>query len=113
MTLNITVVYSPSPRLVREWNVDLPAGRTARQALIECGVLHEFADLVLDTLKIGIWGKHFGLAHVLNDHDRLEIYRPLRVDPTVARRERFTSQGAKRAGLFAAKRANAKAGYGG
>ncbi|MBW8723026.1 MAG: RnfH family protein, partial [Polaromonas sp.] len=43
--------------------------------------------------------------------DRLEIYRGLRVDPKVARRERFNRQGVKRAGLFAKTRAGAKAGY--
>jgi len=33
------------------------------------------------------------------------------VDPKVARRERFARQGAKTAGLFAKRRAGAKAGY--
>ena len=80
---------------------------------MQCGVLTEFATLTLDTLRIGIWGKRFSLNHKLKDNDRIEIYRSLRVDPKVARRERFTSQGAKRAGLFANKRAGAKAGYGG
>jgi len=43
--------------------------------------------------------------------DRLEVYRPLTVDPKVARRARFVRQGAKTAGLFANKRPGAKAGY--
>jgi hypothetical protein len=41
----------------------------------------------------------------------VEIYRPLRVDPKVARRERFKKQGARTAGLFASRRSNAKSGY--
>ncbi|MDH5708755.1 MAG: RnfH family protein, partial [Hylemonella sp.] len=48
---------------------------------------------------------------VLRDLDRVELYRPLKVDPKVARRERFARQGARGAGLFASKRAGAKAGY--
>jgi putative ubiquitin-RnfH superfamily antitoxin RatB of RatAB toxin-antitoxin module len=48
---------------------------------------------------------------VLVDGDRLEVYRPLTVDPKVARRQRFVRQGAKTAGLFAKKRPGAKAGY--
>jgi putative ubiquitin-RnfH superfamily antitoxin RatB of RatAB toxin-antitoxin module len=48
---------------------------------------------------------------VLRDGDRLELLRPLRVDPKVARRERFTGQGARSAGLFAKRRPNSKAGY--
>lgn len=88
-------------------------GCTARQAIIQSGVLAAFADLSLDDLNAGIWGKRYNLGHKLKHNDRIEIYRPLRVDPKVARRERFTSQGAKRAGLFANKRVGAKAGYGG
>ena len=56
-------------------------------------------------------GKKAGLGQVLSDQDRVEIYRPLRVDPKVARRERFDTQGVKKSGLFAKKRAGAKAGY--
>jgi uncharacterized protein len=39
------------------------------------------------------------------------VYRPLLVDPKVARRERFRTQGARAAGLFAKKRPGAKPGY--
>lgn len=109
----MTVAYSPAARQVREWPCDLPPGCTVRLAIEQCGVLAEFSDLILDALMMGVWGKHCGLSHTLNDNDRIEIYRPLRADPKVARRERFTRQGAKRAGLFATKRAGAKAGYGG
>ena len=111
--MKVTVAYSPAPRLVNEWTIDLQTGCTVKQAVLKSGVLSEFVDLDLATLSLGIWGKHVSLSHALKDHDRIEIYRLLRVDPTVARRERFTSQGAKRAGLFANKRAGAKAGYGG
>jgi uncharacterized protein len=48
---------------------------------------------------------------VLSDHDRLEIYRALQIDPKMARRERFKKQGAKSAGLFAKRRPGAKPGY--
>ena len=113
MKVQVTIAYSPAPRLVREWTLDVPGGSSAIQAVTQCGVLAEFADLALAALDLGIWGKHCGLNHKLKANDRVEIYRPLRVDPKVARRERFTSQGAKRAGLFATKRAGAKAGYGG
>ena len=43
--------------------------------------------------------------------DRVEVYRALKVDPKVARRERFAKQGARTTGLFASKRPGAKAGY--
>jgi putative ubiquitin-RnfH superfamily antitoxin RatB of RatAB toxin-antitoxin module len=49
--------------------------------------------------------------HVLNPTDRVEVLRGLRVDPKVARRERFQKQGARTAGLFAKRRPGAKPGY--
>ena len=109
--LNITLVYSPAPRQVREWSVELPAGSTAAQALAACGLLAEFPELASSRPALGVWGKKTSLRQVLCDLDRVEVYRPLRVDPKVARRERFNKQGVKKSGLFANKRAGAKAGY--
>jgi putative ubiquitin-RnfH superfamily antitoxin RatB of RatAB toxin-antitoxin module len=60
---------------------------------------------------VGLWGRKAKLDDLLRDQDRIEVYRPLRVDPKVARRERFVKQGARGAGLFAQKRQGAKAGY--
>ena len=71
-------------------------------------------DLSGDWLSAGqgVWGKKVASSHILRDRDRLEVYRPLTVDPKVARRERFVRQGAKKAaGLFAKRRLGAKAGY--
>lgn len=65
------------------------------------GLLEEFSQLQHHPLRVGIWGLKSGLDHRLNDRDRIEIYRELRVDPKVARRERFNRQGSKSAGLFA------------
>jgi putative ubiquitin-RnfH superfamily antitoxin RatB of RatAB toxin-antitoxin module len=109
--LKIFLLYSPAPRQVREWVLELAAGATVAQALAASGVFDEFAELRAGRLALGIWGRKTTPGHVLLDHDRVEIYRGLRVDPKVARRERFNRQGAKRAGLFARTRAGAKAGY--
>ena len=109
--LNITLAYSPEPRQVREWPLTLAPGSTVAQAIEASGVLGEFPDLHLSRLMLGIWGKKTGLRQVLREQDRLEIYRPLRVDPKIARRERFSKQGVKKSGLFATNRAGAKAGY--
>jgi len=109
--LHISLVYSPAPRQVREWSLELAPGATVAQALAASGVLDEFAELRAARPVLGIWGRKTTPGHVLLDHDRVEIYRGLRVDPKVARRERFNRQGAKRAGLFAKTRAGAKAGY--
>ena len=108
--LNIEVIYSPAPRQVSAWTVELPPGATLQEALL-ASVLLDFPELRSARLVTGVWGKKRGLQHVLQPADRVEIYRALRVDPKVARRERFQRQGAKTAGLFAKTRAGAKAGY--
>ena len=61
--------------------------------------------------QTAVWGQPVEPSHLLKDGDRLEVLRPLRVDPKVARRERFQKQGAKTAGLFAKRRVGAKPGY--
>lgn len=111
--IHITVVYSPAPRQTRQWKLEVTDGTNVKQAVALSGAFEEFIGLGTGALKLGIWGKRCGVQHVLKDQDRIEIYRKLRVDPKVARRERFSAQGAKRAGLFSTKRAGAKAGYGG
>lgn len=109
--LKISLIYSPAAREVREWQVTLEPGATVLKALGECRIFEEFPELEAGTLSLGIWGLKAGLDDLLKEHDRIEVYRPLRVDPKVARRERFNRQGAKSAGLFAKTRAGAKAGY--
>ncbi|MEO8013513.1 RnfH family protein [Polaromonas sp.] len=111
LRLNITLVYSPAPRQVREWQLELEAGATVIQALAACGIFEEFPALAENRLLAGIWGRRIRPDHLLADKDRIEIYRPLRVDPKTARRERFDRQGAKSAGLFTVKRPGSKAGY--
>jgi putative ubiquitin-RnfH superfamily antitoxin RatB of RatAB toxin-antitoxin module len=113
--MKIVVTYAPAQRLADEWLVDLPVGSTVQLALELSGVQTAFSDipelLSRGHLSLGIWGRSCRADHVLTDQDRVEIYRPLRVDPKVARRERFRGQGVKRAGLFAKKREGGKAGY--
>jgi putative ubiquitin-RnfH superfamily antitoxin RatB of RatAB toxin-antitoxin module len=115
LAMNITVIYAPAQRLAQEWLLALPEGSTVQQALEQSGVQAIFSDipelLARGDLFLGIWGRACSADQVLIEDARVEIYRPLRVDPKVARRERFNGQGVKRAGLFAKKRDGAKAGY--
>ena len=60
-----------------------------------------FPALDLQLAGAGVWGRKVGPEHGLGDGDRVEVYRPLRVDPKFARRERFRKQGVRAAGLFA------------
>ena len=109
--MKIFVLYSHAARQCREWTLDLEPGSTAMQAIESTGILEEFLELREQPLLMGIWGRRAGINKLLRENDRVEIYRDLRVDPKVARRERFNRQGAKGAGLFANTRPGAKAGY--
>ncbi|MBC7446158.1 MAG: RnfH family protein [Polaromonas sp.] len=109
--LAITLVFSPAPRQLWQWTLALPAGSSVAQALQASPLFLECPELLASRLRVGIWGCKAGLDRLLADNDRIEIYRPLRVDPKTARRERFGRQGAKSAGLFMAKRPGSKSGY--
>ncbi|MEP6791009.1 MAG: RnfH family protein [Ramlibacter sp.] len=111
MTISVTVTYSPAPRQMHEWALTLDEGATVLQAFEASGFAAAFPGVDLQTAVTGVWGRRARLNQVLRDCDRVEIYRPLKVDPKTARRQRFRAQGARAAGLFAKKRAGAKAGY--
>ncbi len=104
--LRVTVLHSPGPRDVREQVVELPAGSTVADALRACAVTPPS-----DQELVGVWGRQAEMVQVLRDLDRVEVCRPLLVDPKVARRERFRRQGSRGTGLFATRRPGAKPGY--
>jgi len=109
--ITITVVYSAQARAVEEFSLAVETGLRIDQILPEVAARLGFTSEQLGALATGIWGKRVPVSYALLDGNRLELYRPLTVDPKVARRERFVRQGAKSAGLFAKRRAGAKAGY--
>lgn len=111
VTIAVTVVYSPGPRQVSEWTLRLTAPCNVQQALQASGLAQTYPGLDLATCPVGVWGRKAALGQTLRDQDRVELYRPLSVDPKIARRERFASQGARTAGLFANKRPGSKAGF--
>lgn len=110
-SLQVSVVLLLAPRQVREVFLVLPHGSTVAQAIAQSAVIQDLTAVEADQLLVGIWGLKVALSALLRDQDRVELYRPLRVDPKVARRERFNRQGVKSAGLFAKRRVGAKAGY--
>jgi putative ubiquitin-RnfH superfamily antitoxin RatB of RatAB toxin-antitoxin module len=99
--LRVTVIYSPAPRAVLEWSVELPDGGTVLEAMRASGLTQVLSADQWPGASLGVWGRKCRPDRVLRDGDRVEVYRPLQVDPKVARRERFRRQGARAAGLFA------------
>lgn len=111
VSIHVTVVYSPEPRRVSEIALSLEAGATVEQALLASGLETLVPSLDLKKSVIGLWGRKVNLDQVLQERDRVEVYRSLRVNPKTARRERFAQQGSRGTGLFARQRAGGKAGY--
>jgi putative ubiquitin-RnfH superfamily antitoxin RatB of RatAB toxin-antitoxin module len=95
--LAIELAYSPAPGEVERWALRLPPGSCVKDAILQSGVLAAHPELALDTLTAGVWGSLRGLEHPLRDRDRVELYRPLKVDPKEARRLRYRSHRAKQA----------------
>lgn len=109
--LRLSVVYAPRAREMIEVKLLLQSPCTVLKALQQSGLLLQFPEVDPRHVLVGVWGRRAKLDQCLRDFDRVEIYRPLRVDPKVARRERFARQGSRGAGLFVKKRAGSKAGY--
>ena len=109
--ISVLLVYSPEARKVLEFSLQLEDSATVSNAIQSSNVLQNLSQSDIETLEVGVWGKKVELNHLLKNGDRIELYRPLTVDPKVARRERFARQGARTAGLFAKRRAGAKPGY--
>lgn len=97
--LNISLVISMRACHSQEWCLQVPTGTTVHGLLTQHD-FSEYPELDLTKLGVGIWGRKVAPSHVLRDLDRVEIYRPLTVDPKVARRERFKRQGVRKSGLF-------------
>ena len=101
--LDVTVAWSPASREVKEWRLRLPVGASVGDALQASGIAAGVPGGALEALRLtaGVWGRKAALDQPLRQDDRVEVYRDLRVDPKIARRERFQRQGARAAGLFA------------
>ncbi len=107
----VLVCWSPAPRQVLEWRVELAEGASVRDAVRASGFAQAAPGRDLAGAQLGIWGRRCSADQPVREGDRVEVYRPLLVDPKVARRERFARQGTRAAGLFARRRPGAKPGY--
>lgn len=70
------------------YRVSLPAGSTALQAVQQSGILRELPEVAFDPSRLGIFSRRVEADELLKDGDRVEIYRPLTIDPKDARRRR-------------------------
>ena len=93
--LRVTVAFcAPGVEDVSE--VTLPLGSTVRDAIAAAGVQARRPELK-DPIDAGIWGRRCSLDQPLTEGDRVEIYRPLVIDPMEGRRVRADLRRRRRA----------------
>jgi putative ubiquitin-RnfH superfamily antitoxin RatB of RatAB toxin-antitoxin module len=87
--LRVSVAYSPRAGEVDEVVIDVPPGATLIDAIRASGMVQRHPGLDLSQSRLGIWGRVQAEDTALRERDRVEIYRPLQVDPKEARRLRY------------------------
>ncbi|HBO24912.1 MULTISPECIES: RnfH family protein [unclassified Providencia] len=85
--LNIEVAYAlPEKQFLLP--VKVANGATIEDVIIASGILSLRADIDLKKNKVGIYSRPAKLGDLVQDGDRIEIYRPLLADPKELRRKR-------------------------
>ena len=92
--LRVEVAYCPQPGVTDLVPLRLAPGATVADAVKHSGLVTRHS-LALEGVKVGVWSRVKDLATALRDQDRVEIYRPLQVDPKEARRQRYKRQQAR------------------
>ena len=91
MAVEIEAVYA-FPEYQYKETLLLPDGSSVADALEQLRDRPGFAEIYLASAPVGVFGEEVAREHELRDGDRLEIYRPLKVDPMTARRQRAEEQ---------------------
>ncbi|WP_017940137.1 RnfH family protein [Zestomonas thermotolerans] len=87
--ISVEVVHArPDKQVILR--LTLPYGTTAREAVLRSGMEEHFPGLHLHEAPLGIFGKQLPKPEerVLEDGERVEIYRPLIADPKEVRKLR-------------------------
>jgi putative ubiquitin-RnfH superfamily antitoxin RatB of RatAB toxin-antitoxin module len=87
--VKVQVAYGAAERTAEVVSLSLPTGATVAIALQASGLLERHGLALTDALIVGVWMKIKPLDTLLRDRDRVEIYRPLKVDPKESRRLRY------------------------
>lgn len=73
--------------------LELAAGTTAWDAVQLSGLPQKLPEIAAAGCQLGIFGRPVAAQQLLQDGDRVEVYRPLQIDPKQARRRRARRQG--------------------
>ncbi len=82
------MVFSPAPGRAEQVTVKLTPGANVAALIDASGLPTRYPAFDFARAQVGIWGKLVPLDTLVRAHDRIEIYRPLMVDPKVARARR-------------------------
>jgi putative ubiquitin-RnfH superfamily antitoxin RatB of RatAB toxin-antitoxin module len=87
IVVEVAYALADQQKLLR---LHLPHGTTVRQAALQSGMQEYFPDLDLLNGPLGIFGKAVAKPEerVLEEGERVEIYRPLIADPKEVRKQR-------------------------
>ena len=88
MAVNITVAYAKPDRQV-EIPLQVEESCTVALAIQRSGILEQFPEIRLADVGVGIHSRKVSLDSLIQEDDRVEIYRPLKIDPKQARRLRI------------------------
>lgn len=84
-SIGVEVVFA-LPERQRLVKLELDLGTTAIAAVERSGILEEFGACVPEQVELAIWGKRIEADALLEQGDRVEVLRPLAIDPRDARR---------------------------
>lgn len=82
----VQLVYVDEAGQLFDVSLQLAFGSTVEQAILHSGFLSKYPSLMLSTLSCGVYSRRKRLDDVLLNNDRLEVYRPLLIDPKDRRR---------------------------
>lgn len=87
--LNVEVAYALADKQ-KIVSLQVPHGTTVRQAALQSGLEQDFPGLDLAQSPLGIFGKAVAKPdeQALEEGERVEVYRPLLVDPKEVRKQR-------------------------
>ena len=68
--------------------VEVAESASVADAVVASGVLERHVEIAWPDVPLGIFGQRCAADTALRPGDRVEIYRPLVIDPKQARRER-------------------------
>ncbi|TAM64004.1 MAG: RnfH family protein [Rhodanobacter sp.] len=86
-TIRVEVIYASATQQILR-RTELAQGATVIQAIDASGITGALAHGTIDPQRLGIHGRRVAPDQLLRDGDRVEIYRPLMLDPREARRRR-------------------------